>query len=144
MVTVRMLFLLGHPGEKHISRPCQHPHLQHHGSAVLRAVVPGDTVQRPGQRWRGWERQGNQRLTTGQVSLPDNEHPPDGAVQGVCRVHHQQLPNTLRGSGATVKREEQRGGGVRSGAHPPKHREDKGDPRGSNFVFFFNLSTVEL
>lgn len=103
-------------------------------------MVPGDTVQRPGQKRRGWERQGNQRLSTGQVSLPDNEHPPDGAVQGICRVHHQQLPDTLCGSGATVKREEQRGGGVRSGAHPPKHREDKGDPRCFLFLTFPQLS----
>lgn len=121
-----MLFSFANLGEKHISWPCQHPHLQHHGPAVCGAVVPGDTVQCLGQKWRCWEYQSDQRLTTYQVSLPDNEHPPDGAVQGVCRVHYQQLPNTVCSSGAAVECEKQRGGGVCSGAHPSKHREDKG------------------
>lgn len=101
-------------------------------------MVPGDSVQCSGQKRWCWKYQSYQRLTTNQVSLPDNEHPPDGAVQGVCGVHYQQLPNTVWGSGASVECEEQRGGGICTGAHPSKHGEDKGKER-SNYCLLVYL-----
>lgn len=93
-------------GKKHIHWPCQHPYIQHHGPSVCGAVVPGDTVQCSGQKWWCWKYQNDQRITAYQISISDDEHSPNGAVQGVCRVHHQQLSNTVRCPGAAAEREE--------------------------------------
>lgn len=98
-------------------------------------MVPGDTVQCSGQKRRRRKYQSDQRLAACKVSLPDDEHPPDGAVQGVCRVHNQQLPNAVCSSGAASECEKQRRGGVCSGAHPSKHREDKGEQRVKNVTW---------
>ena len=113
-------------GEEHISRTCQHPHFQYHRSAIRRAMVPCDSTQCSGQRRGSRRGQNHKCLLAAQVSVPDHEYPANGAVQRVCGVRHQQLPNTMCRLGATSKCQEQRRGGLCTGAHFAKYRESKG------------------
>lgn len=113
-------------GEKHISRTGQHPHIQHHRSAVCRAMVPCDSAQCPFQGRRCRRGENHKCLFAAQVSLPDYEHPANGTVQRVCRVCHQQLPHIMRRLGASPKCQKQGRSSLCTGAHPTKHREGKG------------------
>ncbi|XP_064255527.1 ras/Rap GTPase-activating protein SynGAP isoform X13 [Passer domesticus] len=110
-------------GQEQLRGHGEHPHRQRHRAALRRAVVPPEPAQRQ-------QEQGRVPGAAGQEPLPDHEHPAHGALQGVRRVRHQQLPHALRRAGARAQRQEQGGGGLRAGAHPAEHRQGQGLPVG--------------
>lgn len=93
-------------GKEHILRIGQHPHLEHHRSAVCGAMVPSHPAQRSHKGSRRRRRENYQRVASPQIPLPNHEHPAHGAVQRVRRVRHQQLPHPVRRAGARAEREE--------------------------------------
>ncbi|KAK5915976.1 hypothetical protein CesoFtcFv8_001520 [Champsocephalus esox] len=94
----------GVTGRQFVERwyPRQHPHPRQQGQGGGGAVHPD------------------------QVPLPERQHPPHGAVQGVRGVHHQQLLHAVLRAGAGDQRQEQGGDEQRAGAHPAEHREGQG------------------